>query len=135
MFHGPGMLRATVLEMPSGLLRRSLLAIGLVAGACYAPTLPLPPPQKPEITLTESGQFRLRGGVEPNAQIFAINERNGLIDGQQVDRTGRYDFTLQGAVEGDLMQIWYQVGTDLSPTTVFTLPDDLGAGGEGGAGP
>jgi len=132
----PGTLHATVRWMPQGLLRRSLLAAGLVLAACYAPTLPLPPPQKPEITLTESGEFRLRGAVEPNAQIFALNERNTLIDGQQLDRTGRYDFTLRQAVGGDLMQIWYQVGTDLSPTTVFTLPDDLGgAGGEGGAGP
>jgi len=132
---GAGTLHATVPEMPPGLLRRTLLAIGLLAGACYAPTLPLPPPQKPEITLTDTGQFRLRGAVEPNAQVFAINERNGLIDGQQVDRSGHYDFTLQSAVGGDLMQLWYQVGTDLSPTTVFTLPDDLGAGGEGGTGP
>jgi len=135
VFPVPGTPHATVLRMPPGLLRRSLLAAGLLLAACYAPTLPLPPPQKPEITLTESGQFRLRGAVEPNAQIFALNERNQLIDGQQTDRSGHYDFVLREAVGGDLMQLWYQVGTDLSPTTVFSLPDDLGAGGQGGAGP
>jgi hypothetical protein len=115
--------------------RRSLLLAGLVALGCYAPTLPLPPPQKPEITLTESGNFRLRGGIVPDAQIFALNERTGAIDGEQVGRTGVYDFELQAARSGDLMQLWYQAGTDLSPTTVFTLPDDLGEAGAPGNGP
>jgi hypothetical protein len=115
---------------------RSLLLAGLVALGCYAPTLPLPPPHKPEITMTESGAFRLRGGIVPNAQIFAINERNGFIDGQQVGGNGLYDFELRDAESGDLMQLWYQAGTDLSPTTVFQLPDDdLGAAGAAGAGP
>jgi hypothetical protein len=115
--------------------RRSLLWAGLLALGCYAPTLPLPPPQKPEITLTESGTFRLRGGVVPNAQIFALNERNGAIDGQQIGSTGFYDFELNQAAGGDLVQLWYQAGTDLSPTTVFQLPDDLGVAGASGAGP
>jgi hypothetical protein len=115
--------------------RRSLLLAGLVALGCYAPTLPLPPPHKPEITMTESGAFRLRGGIVPEAQIFAINERTGFIDGQQVGANGLYDFELREAEGGDLMQLWYQAGTDLSPTTVFQLPDDLGAAGAGGAGP
>jgi hypothetical protein len=111
------------------------LLSGLVALGCYAPTLPLPPPQKPDVTLTESGRFRLRGGILPEAQIFALNERTGAIGGQQVGRSGLYDFELEAARGGDLMQLWYQAGTDLSPTTVFTLPDDLGEGGASGAGP
>jgi hypothetical protein len=126
--------------MPLRRPRRFLLAAGLLAAGCYAPTLPLPPPQKPEVTMTESGAFRLRGGVEPNAQIFALNERTLLIDGQQTGRSGRYDFELREAAPGDLMQLWYQVGTDLSPTTVFSLPNDvsdagLGDAGAGGVGP
>jgi hypothetical protein len=115
--------------------RRSLLVAGLLALGCYAPTLPLPPPHKPEITMSESGAFRLRGGIVPNAQIFAVNERNGFIDGQQVGASGLYDFELRDAEGGDLMQLWYQAGTDLSPTTVFQLPGDLGDGGASGAGP
>jgi hypothetical protein len=116
-------------------VRRSLLLAGLMALGCYAPTLPLPPPQKPEITMTESGTFRLRGGIVPDAQIFAINERTGFIDGEDVGRDGLYDFELREAQGGDLMQLWYQAGTDLSPTTVFQLPDDLGTAGASGAGP
>jgi hypothetical protein len=128
-----GMARATFRPMRPWSARRALLLSGLVALGCYAPTLPLPPPQKPDITLTESGRFRLRGGIIPEAQIFALNERTGTIGGQQVGRSGLYDFELEAARGGDLMQLWYQAGTDLSPTTVFTLPDDLGEGGEGGA--
>ncbi len=121
--------------MALGLPRRALLFASLVMLGCYAPTLPLPPPQKPEIMLTDTGAFRLRGGTEPDAQIFALNERSLLIDGQQTGGTGRYDFELREAKAGDLMQLWYQLGTELSPTTVFVLPDDLApAGGDGGAG-
>src|SRR5689334_13824318 len=109
-----GMLRATFRLMRSRSVRRSLLMAGLLAFGCYAPTLPLPPPQKPEITLTESGNFRLRGGIVPESQIFALNERNGLINGQQVGRSGLYDFELEAAQGGDLVQLWYQAGTDLS---------------------
>lgn len=113
--------------------RRSLLLAGVVVLGCYAPTLPLPPPQKPAITLTERGNFRLRGGIVPNAQIFALNERSGHIDGQQVGASGLYDFELNAAEGGDLVQLWYQAGTDLSPTTVIELPGDLGAAGASGA--
>jgi hypothetical protein len=115
--------------------RRFLLCAGILAIGCYAPTLPLPPPQKPEITMTESGNFRLTGGIVPDAQVFAMNERTGAIDGQQVGKSGLYDFELEAAEGGDLIQLWYQAGTDLSPTTVFSLPTDLGPDGDAGAGP
>ena len=85
--------------------------------------------------MTESGNYRLRGGIVPEAQIFALNERNGFIDGQQVGKSGLYDFELRAAAGGDLVQLWYQAGTDLSPTTVFLIPDDLGVAGASGAGP
>lgn len=85
--------------------------------------------------MSQSGNYRLQGGIVPDAQIFALNERNGLIGGQQVGRSGLYDFELQSAEAGDLVQLWYQAGTDLSPTTVIQLPDDAGIAGASGAGP
>jgi hypothetical protein len=113
---------------------RRLLLAGLLAAACYSPTLPLPPPVRPEITETETGAFRISGSVLPDAQVFALNERNRRIDGQQVAGDGMYSFELTLAARGDLVQLWYLVGTELSPTTVFQLPETA-AGGEGGAGP
>lgn len=114
---------------------RRLLLAGLLAAACYSPTLPLPPPVKPEITETSTGAFRISGGVLPEAQVFALNERNRMIDGQEVGQNGLYDFELTLAARGDLVQLWYQVGTELSPTTVFQLtPDGDPDAGDGGAG-
>jgi hypothetical protein len=116
---------------------RRLLLAGLLAVACYSPTLPLPPPVRPEITETETGGFRITGSVLPNAQVFALNERNRRIDGQEVGSDGIYSFELTLAERGDLVQLWYLAGTELSPTTVFELPTeaDAGEGGAGGAGP
>jgi len=112
-------------------LPRRLLLAGLLAASCYSPTLPLPPPVKPEIIETETGAFRISGGVVPDAQVFALNERNGMINGQEVGANGLYEFELTLAERGDLVQLWYQLGTELSPTTVFELGED----GAGGAGP
>lgn len=105
---------------------------------CYSPTLPLPPPVKPDISQTETGAYRVHGGVLPDAQVFILNARTLLIDGQQSDHFGIYDFVLNQAEAGDVMSIWYEVGTDLSPTTAFALPDfskksSGGTGGTGGA--
>jgi hypothetical protein len=113
---------------------RRLLLAGLLAMACYSPTLPLPPPVRPEITETETGAFRITGSVLPDAQVFALNERNRRIDGQEVGSDGIYSFELTLAAHGDLVQLWYLAGTELSPTTVFELPTDADAGA-GGAGP
>lgn len=118
--------------------RRLWLAGVLVAAACYSPTLPLPPPSRPEITQTETGAYRIRGGVLPDAQVFALNERNGIINGQQVGPDAHYDIVLEDGRTDDVIQLWYQRGLDLSPTTVFALPAPErvpGAGGEGGAAP
>jgi hypothetical protein len=129
-------------------LPRRWLLLGAVLGlGCYSPTLPLPPPVEPDITLTDAGEYRLRGGVLPDAQVFALNARTLLVDGQQADRFGEYAFVLHEARAGDVVSLWYQAGTDLSPTTQFGLPDlsgrsmgaagagaMAGAGGQGGNG-
>jgi hypothetical protein len=120
-------------------LPRRWLLLGAVAGlGCYSPTLPLPPPVKPDISQTETGAYRVHGGVLPDAQVFVLNRRTKLIDGQTADTAGIYDFELHNAEAGDEMIIWYEAGTDLSPTTAFALPDfsskDGGTGGSSGSG-
>jgi hypothetical protein len=98
--------------------------------------LPLPPPVNPEITLTETGAYRVHGGALPNSQVFALNTRSQLLDGQQTGETGIYDFELHDARVGDVINLWYQAGTDLSPATAFELPplSPSGTGGGGGNG-
>jgi hypothetical protein len=91
---------------------------------------------KPDITQTDTGAYHVEGGVLPSAQVFVLNQRTLLIDGQQADRVGIYGFDLHAAEAGDVMSIWYEAGTDLSPTTAFVLPDfsaDNGAGGSSGS--
>lgn len=116
------------------LQRRSLLAGALLAVACYSPTLPLPPPGKPEVSAIEGrpGYYRLVGRVEPQSDVFARNRRTDINFGQFTS-SGAYDFVVQGA-EGDQMELWYIVGSDISPRVAFLLPpDESGVGGAGGA--
>jgi uncharacterized membrane protein YgcG len=119
-------------------LPRRWLLLGAVVGlGCYSPTLPLPPPVKPDISQTDMGTYRLHGGVVPDAIVFVLNQRTSLIDGQQADAAGIYDFELHSAQADDVMFIWYEAGTDLSPTTTFALPDfstKNGGGGSSGSG-
>ncbi len=116
--------------------RRWLLLGAVAALGCYSPTLPLPPPVNPEITLTETGAYRVHGGALPNSQVFALNTRSQLLDGQQTGKTGIYDFELHDAQVGDVINLWYQAGTDLSPATAFELPplSPSATGGGGGSG-
>jgi hypothetical protein len=124
------------------LQRRSLFAGALLAAACYSPTLPLPPPGKPEVSAVVGtrDRFRLTGLVEPHAEVVARNRRTALLAGQLTGGSGRYDFEVVG-LEGDSMELWYVVGTEASPRLTFVLEasgppgpaGDGGAGGDGGA--
>src|SRR5262245_11247327 len=94
-------------EMGFRLPRRSLLAAGLIAVGCYSPTLPLPPPGKPEITSVEgTDRYRLVGEVEPHGEVTARNRRTLLLAGQLTESSGHYDFEVAGQ-EGDQMELWY----------------------------
>jgi hypothetical protein len=122
--------------MAFSLRRRSLLA-GLLAVACYSPTLPLPPPGEPEVSAVEGkpGYYRLLGQVQPHGEVFARNRNTDLGFIQQTGSSGRYDFEVQGEA-GDEMDLWYSVGNDTSPRVLFVLPPvviDPGGGGAGGA--
>src|SRR6186997_1077858 len=109
--------------------RRDLLAAGLILVGCYSPTLPLPPPSKPEVSaLSEPGQYRFTGKVEPGAEVVALNRRSNLMFGQLTGGDGRYDFIVLGAPD-DRIQFWYVVGKDSSPSITVLLPFDEGQGG------
>jgi hypothetical protein len=113
------------------LWRRTPLAVGLAALACYSPTLPLPPPGKPDVSGVEAtnDQYRLRGQVEPHAEVIARNRGTSLLYGVLTGGDGRYDFIVIGTA-GDEMELWYTVGKDSSPRVLFVLPPlENGAGG------
>jgi len=99
-----------------------LAAAGLVLVGCLSPTLPLPPPSKPTVEgPDEQGQVTLDGTAHADAPVYALNTRTGEIRGQITGSDGHYRFQLAAEV-GDELNLWYSVGTDLSPSIIFKVP-------------
>jgi hypothetical protein len=81
------------------------------AAACESPTLPLPPPDAPDVSMdgVPTGQVRLKSefGAEPNAFIFTYNsnEPNAeQIGGAHADSSGSWE-TIIYAHSKDWIQI------------------------------
>jgi hypothetical protein len=112
------MLRSVAMFLRSR--RGWLLGAAFLAVSCLSPTLPLPPPSDPSVTSTEiAGLVRLKGTVQPESQVFALNHSTNLIRGQYTE-SGAYDFTLE-AQERDGISLWYVHGTVESPPNDFVL--------------
>ena len=99
----------------------TLVSLGL--GACLSPTLPLPPPEQPDVEGPdpETGQVRLRGSVPAESDVLAMNLRTNEIRGEHTD-DGFYDFYL-GAEIGDEIALYYRKATVESPSIVFMIRD------------
>lgn len=126
--------------MPTLITRRLLVLLaapclaGLVAFGCASPTLPLPPPSRPDVAGPDgTGTVSLTGGVPSRAQAFAMNSRTSVIAGQQTGEDGQYDLRLKAEV-GDQVEFWYQSGTTDSASVFFVIEPATGTPGEGGAG-
>jgi len=103
-------------------MRRCLLLIvALFVTSCLSPTLPLPPPDRPDVSVVDSGTVRLQGLAAPRTEVIAWNRSNDLIAGQVTGDDARYDFTIQGAA-GDSIDLWYLQGGEESPTVRVTVP-------------
>lgn len=98
-----------------------LAAASLVAG-CLSPTLPLPPPNEPEVVSgpTEQGLVRLQGKVPANSWVFALNHNSDLAFAQGTHEDGLYDFEIKAQV-GDNVSLWYELSGDASDTLDFTI--------------
>lgn len=96
---------------------------GLLVG-CLAPTLPLPPPSRPEVTTPDAaGMIHIRGTVRPKAEVLAKNLRTLKIVGEETDESGAYDLIMEAEID-DRLIIWYTDGGDESDLTEVTVPDD-----------
>ena len=104
-------------------LRRCfLIAAGLCVASCLSPTLPLPPPDRPDVSAPDtSGLVRIQGLAAPQAEVIAWNHNNDLIAGQVTGADSRYDFTIKGEAN-DFIELWYTQGTDESPSIRLTVP-------------
>jgi hypothetical protein len=113
------MLRA-MLRAPRRLL---LLLTSLALSSCLSPTLPLPPPSRPDVSAPDAGGYvRLQGVAAPDAEVLAWNHNNDLIAGQVTGDDSRYDFMIAGE-SGDFIELWYVRGTDESQSIRLTVPD------------
>lgn len=112
---------------PAALSRRGLLQRGLWLGlalgvvGCLAPTLPLPPPDKPDIEGPDPrGYVTLSGYVPRRAMASALNTETGEIAGQVTGEDGYYRFQLQAQI-GDELLFWYDRETERSPSVRVTV--------------
>lgn len=96
-----------------------------------APTLPLPPPSRPEVTAPDAaGMIHIRGTVRPQSEVLAKNLRTLKIVGEETDESGKYDLVMKGEVD-DRLLIWYTDNGDESDLTEVIVPDDDDFGGAG----
>ena len=102
--------------------RLLLLAAGVCLVSCLSPTLPLPPPDRPDLSAPDaSGLVRLQGVAAPQAEVIAWNHSTDLIAGQVTGDDSRYDFTMK-AQANDLIELWYVQGSDESQSIRIVVP-------------
>ena len=121
-----GTAHASVPERMALSRRLALLvaALGVAsATSCLSPTLPLPPPSRPDkITGPDAqGLVTIEGSVLPNTVVYLQNSitRDGTFD--SVGGDGRYVLSLRAEL-GTELWLWYARGADESPVTTFTVP-------------
>lgn len=116
-------------------MRRTLLLLAATLSvSCLSPTLPLPPPSRPEISVPDAaGMVHIRGTVRSNAEVFAKNRRTLDIVGKETDDSGGYDLVMQ-AQTNDQIIVWYtDHGTDSDFVEALVPDTDEGVGGAGGS--
>ena len=93
---------------------------------CTSPTLPLPPPTAPSISVgTEPRTWNLRStaGAQPNALIIAVNRNETLprserVTGTIADEQGSWELVIVGQT-GDFIDVSQESGgASSAPTTV-----------------
>jgi hypothetical protein len=110
------------------------LGVSLLNG-CLSPTLPLPPPSRPDITPPDSqGLSTISGRVPSRTTALAQNLASGRIVGQVTDDSGFYELKI-AAESGDRISIWYRDVYQDSGSVVVIVPevDEGGMGGAAGA--
>jgi hypothetical protein len=125
--------------------RRVLLCFGIGAllAGCLSPTLPLPPPSKPDVEKIDYGVYEVSGTLPMPGTVYVRNERTSDIFGKNnVEQLYRL---IVEAEPRDVMGLWYEASDtsqfygDRSATISFEIPDDVPAtpadGGPGDAGP
>lgn len=112
------------MSLRGGSTRRSFLGVvsALFFVGCLSPTLPLPPPGRPQISSPdEMGMVRVSGTVRSRATALVLNSRTDRIAGQKTDTSGKYDIEIEAQVR-DRLVIWYEVGDETSQIVEVYVP-------------
>lgn len=98
-------------------------SFAVLLSGCLSPTLPLPPPSRPDVTSPDDDGFiRISGVVQSRATVFARNQRTDEIVGEVTGADGAYDLTMRADV-GDRIAVWQSVYTKESGSTEVVVPD------------
>lgn len=115
-----------------GSRRRFFLLAAIVAAAvgCASPTLPLPPPSQPEVSL-EPGepQATVAGDATPGALVMILNDDLGTGVIATAGRDGRYVAKVDvkwtdasnAKLKANTLEIWQRVGNGDSPPILYLL--------------
>lgn len=99
------------------------LSMALLSTGCLSPTLPLPPPSRPEVSAPDAeGNIRISGVVQSRATVFALNQRTDQVVGEITGADGVYDLSMQAEV-GDLISVWQSIDTKESGTVEVIVPE------------
>lgn len=116
-----------------------LLALGLsglVAASCLAPTLPLPPPEAPDLVAQakeDPAIWVVAGTCTPGATVTVFNERSGVgVVTEDRAGTGRYRVRLE-AERCDPAWVMQEVGGETSGRTLFVIQERAAGDPTGGA--
>lgn len=116
------------------LLMPALLALIVVwvSGAlgCISPTLPLPPPNEPEVSPVDAnGVVTLQGtahSAQPGALVYALNQRTGEGAITTASNAGAWEMKVgleTPCVTGDRLVIWQQASGEDSENVVVKVPE------------
>jgi hypothetical protein len=122
-------------------LRRLILLAGLASVAasatgCLEPTLPLPPPSRPDVSPPDlRGITTVVGRVPGGTTAVVENLANGHLIGRLTDDGGRYTVTLPAEID-DRLAVYYYKSLTRSQSLIVVVPAAEGVpqAGEGGAG-
>jgi uncharacterized membrane protein YgcG len=98
-------------------------AAAAVMLSCLSPTMPMPPPSKPDIEgPDEHGVVTLSGYAPADSLVYADNVSTNLSYGQRTDpNTGLYRFPILASV-GDQISMFYRLDTEDSMRIGFQIP-------------
>lgn len=101
----------------------ALAAVVSLAASCLSPTIPLPPPEVPDVIKVGAveGTWEVFGTCTKGAIVTVFNEKTGMgVIFEDRAQSGSYHVTIAGE-QCDLAHVEEELGNDHSTSTNFVL--------------